>query len=186
MTSDKDTSQEHFTQFPGDFDLQHPDFGHEERFMAKLETLNGTAYKKISLLRYYSYAAAVAAVFIIGILGFTFFSDGSSTSELSSVSPQLSQTQDFFTNAITSELNKINDLKTPKTEKVINDAMNQLSKLEAQYESLKLNLKESGQDQRVVYAMITNFQNRIHILEQVLNTINEQQNHNTNFHQNSL
>ena len=38
---------------------------------------------------------------------------------------------------------------------------------------LKKDLVESGNDKRVIYAMITNFQNRIDLLQNVINTIEE-------------
>ena len=41
------------------------------------------------------------------------------------------------------------------------------------YEKLKLDLTSSGEDKRVIYAMITNFQNRIDLLENVLEQIEE-------------
>lgn len=43
--------------------------------------------------------------------------------------------------------------------------------LEKNYENLKIDLKESGNDKRVIYAMISNFQSRIDLLENVLKTI---------------
>ena len=46
-----------------------------------------------------------------------------------------------------------------------------MNTLETQYENLKNDLLESGQDKRVIYAMIDNFQNRIDLLEQVLEHI---------------
>ena len=45
--------------------------------------------------------------------------------------------------------------------------------LEEDYEALRLDLTESGDDKRVIYAMITNFQNRIDLLQNVLEKIEE-------------
>ncbi|HET7361517.1 MAG TPA: DUF4179 domain-containing protein, partial [Salinimicrobium sp.] len=67
--------------------------------------------------------------------------------------------------------------KNPQTEAVINDALEQLEILETDYKKLKTDLAESGQDPRVIYAMISNFQQRIDVLKNVLETvenINEQ------------
>ena len=46
-----------------------------------------------------------------------------------------------------------------------------LSALIDHYDQLKSDLANSGQDKRVVYAMINNFQNRIDLLQQVLEHI---------------
>ena len=56
---------------------------------------------------------------------------------------------------------------------MVQDALEQLENLENKYEILKLDLVESGNNKRVIYAMIKNFQNRIDLLEQVISTIEE-------------
>lgn len=48
-----------------------------------------------------------------------------------------------------------------------------ISNLEEEYQQLKLDLVESGNDKRVIYAMIANFQNRIDLLEQVVSIVEE-------------
>jgi len=54
------------------------------------------------------------------------------------------------------------------TEKIIDDGLQQLNKLEKQYETLTFELKESTEDKRIIYAMISNFQQRIEILQSLL------------------
>ena len=94
------------------------------------------------------------------------------------------ETQNFFTLTISEELLKLNEERSPETEKLINDAMKQMEILEKEYESLKIDLTESGDDKRVIYAMISNFQNRIELLQNVLEKIEEvkqlKQNENEN------
>ena len=51
--------------------------------------------------------------------------------------------------------------------------MAQLKTLEADYEKLKTDLGKSGNDKRVIYAMINNFQTRIDILQNVLSGIEQ-------------
>ena len=45
--------------------------------------------------------------------------------------------------------------------------------MEQDYQKLKTDLTDSGNDQRVIYAMISNFQNRIGILNTVLEQIED-------------
>ena len=108
--------------------------------------------------------------------------------DLASVSPELSETQDFFTVTIENELKKLNEERSPLTEQIINDALIQIQILEKDYQNLKTDLIESGQDQRVIYAMISNFQNRIDILNTVLEQIEDvkQLKNNTNEPKNTI
>ncbi|MBJ7882728.1 hypothetical protein [Gelidibacter salicanalis] len=160
-----------FKNLQDDFDFETPEQGHDLRFLNKLklqETPEATTKTK---LRFHQILWAVAAVLVICIGFFTFLQHSSQTNDLASVSPQLSQTQDFFTAAITSELNKIQNQRTPENEALVSDALKQMELLEKNYERLKVDLKKSGNDKRVVYAMITNLQSRIDLLQDVLNTI---------------
>ena len=72
---------------------------------------------------------------------------------------------------IENELKKLNNERSPLTEQIITDALEQVQLLENDYQNLKTDLTESGSDQRVIYAMITNFQSRIDILNTVLEQI---------------
>jgi hypothetical protein len=69
-------------------------------------------------------------------------------------------------------LKKITDESSPETQSLINDALKQMKILENDYESLKKDLTESNDDNRVIYAMISNFQKRIDLLKNTLEQIN--------------
>lgn len=66
---------------------------------------------------------------------------------------------------------KLNNERSPLTEQIITDAIEQIQLLENDYQKLKTDLTESGNDQRVINAMISNFQSRIEILNTVLEQI---------------
>jgi hypothetical protein len=104
--------------------------------------------------------------------------------DLASISPELSQTQSFFTTAIAQELATLEAQRSPETEAIIYDVERKLKVLEEDYKTLKVDLTESGNDKRVVYAMIANFQNRIDLLQTVLEHIEDtkkiKQNQNEN------
>ena len=61
---------------------------------------------------------------------------------------------------------------TPETQAIVDDALKQLEILDTDYNKLKTDLVKSGQDKRVIYAMITNFQQRIDLLNKVLEKVN--------------
>ena len=92
---------------------------------------------------------------------------------LASISPEMATTQDFFTNTITTELEKLSSEESPEYQDLIVDAMFQISILEENYKLLRLDLSTSGQDERVIYAMISNFQDRIDLLQNVVEQIDD-------------
>ena len=168
----KDNIDNLFENFRSDFDLETPNNGHQERFLAKLKNQNPENH--ISSANHFNYwkpFLSIAASLVICFSVFTLLNPSNNIKDLASVSPEMSQTESFFTTAISEELTKLDEARTPETENLINDAMKQMTILEKNYESLKIDLTNSGDDKRVIYAMITNFQTRIDLLKNVLETI---------------
>lgn len=169
---EKDTLDELFDNLKGEFDINEPKQGHENRFLDKLNTndVASVETKKIININWKPFIAIAASVIIcLGI--FTTINAQPEVMDLASVSPEMSETQDFFTATINAELKKLNNERSPLTEQVITDALNRIELLEKDYKKLKTDLTESNKDQRVIYAMINNFQNRIDILNTVLKQI---------------
>ena len=173
-----------FDRLKGQFDFIEPDIGHETRFLEKLETksipLNSS--RKPFWKPFIGIAASFALILSLGI----FSHESQAANDLASVSPEMQKTQDFFTLSINEELKKLNAEKSPETDALIKDALKQLAGLESEYEKLKTDLLESGKDQRVVYAMIANFQSRIDILNTVLEQIESLKELKNNSHENSI
>ena len=80
----------------------------------------------------------------------------------------MEETQSYFVSVIENELKTIENERNSDTEQLINDALEQLKILETQYTLLTLELKESDEDKRIIYAMISNFQQRIDVLQSLL------------------
>ena len=91
--------------------------------------------------------------------------------DLAGISPEMKETQEFYTGLIKTELTRLNEVKSPETELVVNDALKQLEKLDLEYRNLKKDLVKSGEDKRVIFAMVTNLQQRIDVLNSVLSRI---------------
>ena len=70
----------------------------------------------------------------------------------------------------------ISGKRTEENTRIIDDAFKQLEILEANYQKLTLELKESGADKRVIHAMITNFQKRLYVLENLMDRLEELEN----------
>lgn len=148
------------------FDVDVPRFGHLDRFEKRL---NPQEKKKSFSYKWMSVAASV--ILLIGIWMGSNFTDN--TLLLADVSPEMKETETFFVTTIKQELKEIEKYRNPTTERVIEDALNQLETLEDKYKELVKDLNKSFNDRRVVYAMISNYQNRIEILQNVLLQIDE-------------
>ena len=157
-----------------DFDIKEPSENHQERFEAKLAQKSNKRIKTSGVISLWMPVLAIAATFLIAFLLFqgVFENHLNQEQDLASVSPEMKNTQNFYSSLISKELYNLQQEKTPDTEAVIEDALRQLQILEKDYEKLKSDLSTSGQDRRVISAMITNFQKRIDLLNTVLEKVN--------------
>jgi hypothetical protein len=182
----KDNLNTMFENIREDFDFEEPNAGHKKRFLDKLNNRNTLAENKTSSVRkLWRPLIGVAASIILLISVFAGIQKDSNTRDLANISPEMASTEDFFLNAITSELEKLNSEESPEYQELIVDALFQIKILEENYELLKLDLNESGDDKRVIYAMISNFQNRIDLLQNVVEQIDNLKQQKTEQNENS-
>ncbi|WP_242118800.1 hypothetical protein [Aestuariivivens sediminicola] len=165
--------EELFKNLEEAFDIREPETGHERRFLKKLNrqnkgtviqlkrTRNGRRYLSISI------AASIALLLALAV----HFSQLPDIGELADVSPEMAETQAFFMMTLNEEMNNLKAEQRPEFETLIQDAFRQIAILENSYDSLKVDLLESGDDHRVIYAMISNFQKRLDILKQAIDQI---------------
>ncbi|MCF7560869.1 hypothetical protein L3X39_09500 [Sabulilitoribacter multivorans] len=171
----KNTIEDLFTHLKNDFDFEEPKANHERRFLGKLnnngelQLVNAPKQRR----RLWKPLIGVAASIVLLLTVFISSKPEDAIGDLASVSPQMAETQDFFTLTINEELTKLNQESSPEVQGLINDALAQIKKLEEDYSLLKEDLIESGDDNRVIYAMISNFQNRIDILQNTLDQIKQ-------------
>jgi len=164
-----------FKELQGQFDVKTPDLKHFERFENRL---NVKVKKSFNFWK----PLAIAASFLL-LISFAWPYISSNTLDLKDVSPQMKETQSYFVSVISSELKKIDNLETDDNKKIIGDAMTQIKILENDYNKLTIQLKESDENNRIIYAMIDNYQKRIAILKSVLTRIKETKNIN---HENTI
>lgn len=157
-----------------DFDIAEPAEGHQKRFREKLKSRGNSKIKTFKIFPFWIPMSAIAASLVVGFLLFQgiYNNQNIQKQELANVSPQMKTTQDFYASVIKKELYNLEQEKSPATEKIVNDALHQMEILESDYAKLKIDLAKSGQDDRVIYAMISNFQKRIDLLTQVLEKVN--------------
>lgn len=159
----KDNLENIFKELKNQFDIEEPTIGHFNKFEAKL---NKKAFPKNNL-KFFSYVAVAASIVLLfGVwLGASLSDKGM---ELAGISSEMQETQSYFLTTIENELKTIESERNKDTELLINDSLLQLKKLETQYSTLTLELKESIEDKRIIYAMISNFQQRIDVLQNLL------------------
>lgn len=164
----QDNLEKIFKELKSQFDVEEPNIDHFKRFEAKLKKTEKSNYL-FKLLPFIAIAASIILLFGVW-LGTSFSNPGM---ELANVSSEMGETQNYFVSTIEKELETIEKERNTDTEQLINDGLQQLNKLEKQYLILTLELKESTEDKRIIYAMISNFQQRIEILQSLLTQIED-------------
>ena len=160
-----------------DFDVFETPENHESDFLKRLKDANNEKPSKQGgkVVNLWKPLLLMVACLAIGffVFGQGFLIHPTINKDLASVSEEMATTQSFYSTLIESELSKLEQQQTPETKKLVEDTMAQLQALEKDYQQLKKDLTESGNDKRVIYAMVSNFQQRIALLQTVLLTIED-------------
>lgn len=169
---EKDNLEDVFKNLKGTFDTEEPTTGHQERFLEKLNKANKvvTIHKKRrNWWRPLSIAASIAILCLVGV-GIN-NSNQTVNEHVAQISPEIGNTQVYFTSLIEDQVKNLENESSPETQKIISDTMIQLKKLETNYSQLEKDLINGGNDKLLLSAMITNFQIRIDLLQYVINQI---------------
>lgn len=169
-----------FERLEGTFDIETPDANHENRFLMKLkqqalanETSEEDTRKPVILFTWWKPMAAACVILLsLGIFIGSNFQFGTETQEVT-FSPEVENSQLYFASLIEEELEKVKAAENEDTKEIVQDALLQIERLENDYNDLKNQLIEHGDDKRILYAMVANFQLRIDLLQNVLAQIEE-------------
>jgi len=163
------------------FDIEEPTIGHFNRFQAKLGKHKKPKKEEKNWYKYIAVAASLLLVFSI------VFSNSNKKKglDLADISPKMEETQDYFTKVIHNELEKVNKVKNHENEKIINDALTQLELLESDYNKQKIALSSNSENKNIIYAMIDNYQQRITVLQNLLNQLNKFENIKKTYNENN-
>ena len=155
------------------FDEKEPLEGHFDRFRQKLETRKPA--RKVNLFMVAA-AAAVAGLILTGTLGLLF--NGTSMSKLNAnelslsvISPELKEVEDYYNSQINTKCSMINNLKKGSNPEVQSEVNKAITDMDMSYYLLKKDLSTNPKQERVVSAMIQQFQVRIDMLDQILKTL---------------
>ena len=161
-----------FEKLKGQFDIEVPGIGHENRFLEKLNASNGIVSigkKRKSWLKPLSIAASILILCSVGIG--LYQSNPSLEKQVAQISPEVSRTEFYFASLIEQQVSQLISEGTPETRQIIDDTMVQLKKLENNHSLLEKDLIKGGNSKLILSAMITNFQTRIDLLQDVLDKI---------------
>jgi len=161
-----------FKKYNKSFDEFEPNEGHLLRFKEKLSKVKGEKY----VSKNYKWLYLAASVIVL--LGFFYFHEASSKIDLSDISKNMAEKQNYFTAQIQKDIKFVINNKNQSNKIIINDAFNQLFILRKDYLKLTIALNDSGEDQRVIHAMISNYQKRVIILQNLISRLNDIKNRN--------
>ena len=166
-----------FERLQDEFDIERPNLGHQERFLTKLQQPQDTSQKDTSkpviLFTWWKQIAAACVILLsLGIFIGTQLNASANGTEVT-LSTEVQKSHVYFASLIEKEVAKVKAAEDEDTKEIVQDALAQLERLEKDYNNLKKQLIERGEDKRILHAMVTNFQLRIDLLESVLTQIDE-------------
>jgi hypothetical protein len=156
-----------FKDLRGSFDAQEPAHGHQQRFLDRLNDQDSQRSAK-KRFPWMSLSIAASILVVVGLTFGQFLFTPSMDEQVAKISPEIGQTQFYFTNLVEEQVKELQALKSPETERIIGDAMIQIKALEDDFSTLEKELIKGGNSKLILSAMITNFQTRIDLLEAVL------------------
>ncbi|MBJ6367658.1 hypothetical protein [Snuella sedimenti] len=160
-----------FKNLGNNFDIEIPDSNHAQRFLDKLNQTSSPSSRSVFKIPFWKPLIGIAASIVLLTVLAIGIKQTNNSRELADVSPEMANTQNYFTSTIIEEFVKIQEISTPEVQSIVNDAIKQIEILEDNYNGLKNDLINSDNDSRVIHAMINNFQNRIDILKKTLEEI---------------
>lgn len=161
-----------FKDLQGSFDTEEPIEGHRLRFLEKLNRSDKVVFigrKKNSWWKPLSIAASIAILCTMAISLYN--TETTTEKQLAKILPEVTKTEFYFANLIEEQVQQLESESTPETKKIIDDTIVQLNKLEDNYNKLQQEILNGGDSKLILSAMITNFQTRIDLLQNVLNQI---------------
>ncbi|MEN8789123.1 MAG: hypothetical protein ABF293_00170 [Flavobacteriaceae bacterium] len=173
MSSKNDNIDQLFNSLQGSFDMAEPSEGHRERFLEKLNQSKGVVTMTPQKRNWWKPLSIAASIALMVSLGIGYFGQETSIEQrVAEISPEASQTQFYFANLIEEQVRELEEQSSPETRSIIDDALLQLQRLEEDYKRLEIDLLDGGDSKLILSAMITNFQTRIALLEEVMYQIN--------------
>jgi hypothetical protein len=170
---EKKNIDEMFGSFKGQWDIEEPALGHQQRFLDRLEKPK----RKIPYTKIMSIAASILILFAIVI------NQKDPQKQVAKMSRENKETQQYFNSIIKKELAELKKESDPESKKIIDDALRQMDLLDKDYQKLINELSLKGENKQIIHAMIVNLQTRISFLEEVALQIENIKQIKANYHE---
>ncbi|MDJ0645695.1 MAG: hypothetical protein QNJ57_06865 [Flavobacteriaceae bacterium] len=158
--------------------------GHRERFEDRLALVPN--HRQRSNFFFLKIAASLVLLVSLGYFAInsSFTGGVEQTSELpesqfsglGGVSPEMQKVENYYLTAINYELASLE--KTSENQKLLDDYLDKIGKLDEDYKRLNEELAEKGVNEKTIHALITNLQLRLQLLLQLKDQLNELQTRN--------
>lgn len=155
---------------------------HRQRFEQRLNKLHQPKKK-----HYFFLKVAASIIVLLSVGYFSFFNNNKINVDelpiepkitgLSSVSPEMQKIENFYLTAISYEIASLEE--TPQNKKILEDYLDKIGKLDADYNRLNNELSKKGVNVKVINNLITNLQLRLQLLLQLNDQLNELKTSNT-------
>ncbi len=155
-----------FTEARPYFDTEEPRAGHRGRFLDRLNAPVEESKRGVSWWKPLSIAASILVV--MGLFFGQSLRSETAKERIAQISPEISNSEFYFANIVEQQLKLLESEKSPETNKIIEDALSQLSILESDYKKLEVDLLNGGDSNIILRSMIQNFQTRIDLMQDVL------------------
>jgi hypothetical protein len=155
---------------PGRFDLEQPPEGHLERFDSRLSVFvqRRQHHRRNLFLR-------VAAIFLLGavityaaIREFGTIINGNGNGYNTASAVELNEAELFYTKQLGIYYDKIQNLRFNNDATEKKKVLDELSEMDKQVQTMKQDLKQNPDDERVVHAIINFYQLKIEMMDMII------------------
>ncbi len=164
-----------FKENKNSFDDQELPLGHEKRFLKKLEKKN----KQIGIKVWYSVAASLILLAMFSffakdfIFNKNYVKNHTKIMSLSDISSNYHEVEEFYQAGINEKINEFEHLECKVDPDQVKMIDKELAQFDENYINLQVELKKNVNDERIINAMINNYQTKFRFLELVIDQIKE-------------
>ena len=163
------------------FNSSEPAKGHFERFKNKLKNFSRRGVfqtKKIISISYLLKAASVAVLITLSTLwAYNYFNsnllnESPKGTALKDISPEYEEVEVYYSSLVDSKLNNLlQHFKTDDDLEEKQEILEELSEFDSLYTNLQAELQANPDNERIINAMIENYQLKAEIIDRVTNTL---------------
>lgn len=163
------------------FDLDEPENGHFERFKARL---GQGRVRKNPWLTALQLAASLAIIISGGLVIFQLNKSGDKMA-VTTLPPEVAEANDYYARQVDLKYEEIAgfSFESAKEKEILLD---ELSEMDEYYKQLLKDLNANPGDERAINALITHYQTKLEVMDQIIQQLNQFKNQNAPHHEESL